>query len=68
VPTTWAADVISGLGIALWLVGAGYWVWFAMPGGRIAKIRDRTPRRYLGCLSVLGLLVFVLGRMLAGDR
>jgi hypothetical protein len=65
---TLVGNVVSVLGIALWLVGCGYWLWFAYPEHRIAKIRDESPRRYLGCLSVVGLLVFVLGRGLAGDR
>jgi hypothetical protein len=63
-----AADIVSGVGILLFLVGSGYWLWFASLRGKIAKLRSGSPWNLLGTLTVIGLLVFAAGRMLAGRR
>ncbi len=62
-----AANCTPGVGIVLFLAGSGYWLWFASPTGRIAKFRSHRPWNLLGNLTVAGLLLFLVGRML-GSR
>ena len=62
------ADIVSGVGVVLFLIGSGYWLWFLSPKGRIAKLSSRSAWRLLGNLTVVGILVFAVGRMLAGRR
>jgi hypothetical protein len=58
-------DLVSGIGVLLFLIGAGFWQWFLWPKARIAKLRSRSPWHLLGNLTVIGVLVFVAGRILA---
>jgi hypothetical protein len=62
------ADIVSGVGVVLFLIGSGYWVWFLSPRHRVAKLRSRSAWHLLGNLPVVGMLVFAAGRMLAGRR
>jgi hypothetical protein len=61
-------DIVSGFGIALFGIGSAYWLWLLSPPGRIAKLRIHSRWHLLGNLSVVGLVVFVMGRTLAGRR
>lgn len=61
-------DLISGAGVILFIIGAGYWLWFGYQKNKLALIRSRSPWHLLGNLTVIGMLVFVLGRMLADSR
>jgi hypothetical protein len=61
-------DIVSGVGGVLFLIGSGYWLWFSYPRNRLTKLRRRSPWHLLGNLTVVGLLIFALGRILAGRR
>ena len=58
-------NIISAIGVCLAALGCGYWGWFWLPGNRIVKLRSRSAWNYLGFLTVVGMLVFVLGRTIA---
>jgi hypothetical protein len=58
-------NVVSGFGIALFLIGSVYWLWLLSPPRGIAKLRSRSRWHLMGNLTVVGLIVFVLGRALA---
>src|SRR5262249_29099100 len=60
-----AGDVTSTLGIMLFLVGVGYWIWFFRQSSRITVMRRQSRWDLLGNLTVVGLSVFALGRALA---
>jgi hypothetical protein len=63
-------NIISGLGIAMNLIGCGYWIWygFAFEKNRFAVIRSRSPWHLLGNLTVIGILIFAAGRVLVAMR
>ena len=35
-------DLISGAGVILFIIGAGYWLWFGYQKDKLALIRSRT--------------------------
>lgn len=60
-----AGNAVSILGIVLWLVGAGWWVWFVCAQRRrMTVLRRPTALDLLSILSFVGLLVFAAGRAL----
>jgi hypothetical protein len=61
-------NIISGLGIAMNLIGCGYWYGFAFEKNRFAVIRSRSPWHLLGNLTVIGILIFAAGRVLVAMR
>jgi hypothetical protein len=61
-------DIVSGVGVILFLIGAVYWLWFLTHKGRNAKLRSRSLWHLLGNLTIVGMLEFVAGRMLASRR
>ena len=65
-----AGHILSGLGFLLFLTGAGYWAWylFAFQKNRIAAIRNRSHWHLLGNLTIIGMIVYLAGRTLAGIR
>jgi hypothetical protein len=64
------ADMVSGLGVVLSVIGGLYWIWFgsAFQSNRLAAIRSRSPWHLLGNLTIAGMLIFVIGRVMAGAR
>ena len=52
------------------MIGGGYWVWFghAVQKYRFAVLRSKSRCHLLGNLTVVGLLVFVIGRVLFESR
>ena len=60
-----AANIVSAIGVVLFVIGAGYWVWSGLNRNRIAMLRGRGPIHLLGTLTVIGMFVLVLGRILA---
>jgi hypothetical protein len=65
-----AADMVSGLGVVLSVIGGLYWVRFgsALQSNRLAVIRSRSPWHLVGNLTIVGMLIFVIGRVIAGAR
>jgi hypothetical protein len=60
-----AGNISSGVGIVLMLAGFGYWLWFILQANRIAVIRSESRWHLLGHLTIIGMLVFAAGRVLA---
>jgi hypothetical protein len=65
-----AGNIISGFGLMLSVIGSGYWVWYgcAFEKNRFAAVRNVSPWGLLGNLTVIGMLVFVAGRLVASSR
>ena len=61
-------NILSGVGVVLFQIGAGYWLWFLSPGGRIAKLRSGSSWHMIGDLTIVGMLAFAAGRVLASRR
>lgn len=59
-----AGNLVSTLGIILWLIGVGWWLWFFAQENRATIIRRRSAWNLLSNLSFLGLLIFAAGRAL----
>lgn len=59
-----AGYVVTGLGLAVYAVGVGYWLSFAFHRNRFRILRRQSPWDLLGGLSAVGLLLFGLGRTL----
>ena len=59
-----AGHILSGLGLLLFLIGAGYWAGYslAFQKNRFAVVRNRSNWHLLGNLTIIGMLVYVAGR------
>lgn|GEM_PF-5347900 len=63
---TAVGHAISGLGVLLFLVGAGYWILFFLHDNRRRVMLRKSPWGLLGNLTILGPLVFAVGQALVG--
>ena len=60
-----AGYMVSAVGVLLFVIGCGYWIWFCSGRNYVRAVRRKSPWDFLGNLTVVGLLVFAAGRALA---
>jgi hypothetical protein len=58
-------DLISVLGVGLFILGGIYWVLYTTRRTVLARLHVESPVHLLGHLNMLGILLFVLGRVMA---